>query len=95
MRMTQNRQQTLPKAMQAIYLMFDAWANLSQNTISNCFRKAGFSNNSLTPDDSVPLLDEEKSFPTPVTMTSDLFNEFMDIDNQEPVSGELDDQAIF
>ncbi|GFS00093.1 tigger transposable element-derived protein [Elysia marginata] len=80
----------------AIYLMFNAWANVSQNTtIFHCFRNAGFmSNNSAAPDGRVPLLDNEESFPTPVNMTSDLFNEFIHIDNQEPVTGELDDQAI-
>lgn len=81
--------------LRAVYLMFDAWINVTQATIVNCYRKAGFisSAGTVTEDDATATL-EDGSFTTPVNMTTELFNEFIDLDNEEPVTGELDDKAI-
>ncbi|KAK3769899.1 hypothetical protein RRG08_047051 [Elysia crispata] len=85
--------------LRAIYLMFAAWANVTATTITNCFRKAGFASVSTVTEtgseaqaDAPP--DDTDHFSTPVNMSDELFNEFIDLDNQEPVTGELDDKAI-
>ena len=85
--------------LRAIYLMFAAWTNVTATTITNCFRKAGFASVSTVTEtgseaqaDAPP--DDTDHFSTPVNMSDELFNEFIDLDSQEPVSGELEDKAI-
>ena len=73
--------------------MFDAWA-ITATTITYCFRKAGFASASIATETESEAhadapRDDADHFPTLVNMSGELFNEFIDLDSQEPVTGEI------
>lgn len=84
--------------------MFDAWTNVSQKTIQNCYRKAGFS--TLSFDSLLSLVETGASeeceaseenmhtFSPPSNMDNETFQAFVDIDHDVPVTGELTDREI-
>ena len=81
--------------IRALHLIYDAWHAVKPQTISNCFRKAGFAKeeeNAVAPDQ--PQEEEEEEFQMLEGMNADEFNDFVDIDQEEPVTGELDDEEI-
>lgn len=84
--------------LRAIYLVFDAWLKVSDKTIRNCYRKAGFSVSCEddTGDCEIPggpaFYDD--SFPPPPNMDSETFHDFVDQDSDVPVTEELTDCEI-
>ena len=78
--------------LDAIYLAKESWDAVKPQTLVGCFRKAGLSDSETTDDpvDVDPLAD----VPTPENMTSEEFNEYIEMDNAIEVTGELSDVEL-
>ena len=68
--------------LDALHMMAGAWAKVSEATIRNCWRKAKFESNELA-------LEADPTIPTPEGMTRDIFDSWIEMDNDAPVSSEL------
>ncbi|XP_049315831.1 tigger transposable element-derived protein 4-like [Bactrocera dorsalis] len=91
--------------LDAILMTYDAWNKVSEITISNCFKHAGFSianigvtSTSISSDfddeDDVPLSVWASAFESSLPISTEEIEEFSSIDNNLPICGELTDEAI-
>ncbi|XP_049311737.1 tigger transposable element-derived protein 4-like [Bactrocera dorsalis] len=91
--------------LDAILMMYDAWNKVSEITISNCFKHAGFSianigvtSTSISSDfddeDDVPLSVWASAFESSLPISTEQIEEFSSIDNNLAICGELTDEAI-
>ena len=77
--------------MDALYLAKESWDTVSQETIVNCFRKAGFS------EPGVDVCEEDNALadvPTPPSMTAEEFANFITMGNDLEIAGELSDAEL-
>uniref|UniRef100_A0A1B6C052 DDE-1 domain-containing protein n=1 Tax=Clastoptera arizonana TaxID=38151 RepID=A0A1B6C052_9HEMI len=77
--------------LQAARMCHSAWGQVSQTTIANCFKKAGFAKNS---DQNPSEVLEEDAPSTPDGWEATAFEEYVNVDEQVAVCGELSDQDI-
>lgn len=80
--------------LKAIYYLHDAWFDVKPQTIANCFRKAGFVKDETATDAEQAHEVPEEEFSMPDNMTAEEFDNFVDMDENEPVTGELNDEEI-
>ncbi|XP_050338066.1 tigger transposable element-derived protein 4-like [Bactrocera neohumeralis] len=91
--------------LDSILMMYDAWNKVSEITISNCFKHAGFSianigvtSTSISSDfddeDDVPLSVWASAFESSLPISTEEIEEFSSIDNNLAICGELTDEEI-
>ncbi|XP_005098847.1 tigger transposable element-derived protein 4 [Aplysia californica] len=78
--------------LRAIYLLQEAWSLVTPETIKNCYKCAGFVINSTSED--VPAIINPVTFIPPKNMDPEMFEEFIAVDDDAPVTGELTDGEI-
>lgn len=73
----------------AIYMLHDAWTQVKQPTIVNCYAKAGFED-----PEAETVNDECNTIHPPKNMTPEQFEEAVNQDADLPVCGELTDEEL-
>lgn len=78
--------------LDAARMCHNAWSQVTETTIANCFRKAGFIKN------GVPAVVQEENLPPPEAWDDNIagisFEEFVNLDENVEVCGELSDKDI-
>lgn len=80
--------------LRAIYIMHDAWSLVTPETIQNCYRNAGFVTNLSTDDMPPSPVSVSGAFSPPENIDPAIFEEFLAVDDDAPVTGELSDSEI-
>ncbi|KAL3842406.1 hypothetical protein ACJMK2_020441 [Sinanodonta woodiana] len=80
--------------LDALHMIRNAWSNVTQSTVANCYRRARFS----VPSDEKSLYDpthiSETPFETPRCMNVEEFEQYVAIDEGLHTEGEIDDATV-
>ena len=77
--------------LDALFLAKQSWESVSQQTIANCFQKAGFLATSNTTSSEDNALSD---VPTPVNMTVEEFNMFITMDDNLEIVGDATNEDL-
>ena len=88
--LTESSQKLPITLLDASRMCLNAWSKVSQKTIANCFRKAGFIRSAVSSE----LFDEE-NLPPPVAWEDSMpFDDYINIDENIEICGDLSDTDI-
>ena len=73
--------------LDALYLAKEAWDLVSLRMIKNCFSKGGFY-------EPLVVADSTDDIPAPANMTEEEFEDFVNMDSDLPIAGELTDAEL-
>lgn len=75
----------------ALHMLNEAWNEVKESTLKNCFSKAGFkSKDNALEEDEV----EDEEMPPPDNMTAEEFEELINLDSDLEIAGTLSDAEI-